>query len=286
MKKYILLSINVAAGICLLATTVITIWNFFSLPEIIPIHYNMYGEANRFANRYSIFILLAITYGFYGLMLFMQAHPNLIKTPIPTDNAGNPINLTKGQWQRYISLNVIRSSIAVALATLLMSYTTLATCRVVSLNMIIPAIIIGLVIIDVIIYLYKLKHISFAEDDYIRQKIESGHTLFLQKTDNEVLQQLRIINGSAFLPENKRMQLINDIKSTHTELVDYLHNSAPSLSDDDITYCLLSSLGLNNNSISAVMASSEEALRKRKSRIRKKLPETPAAYLLDDGKGI
>ena len=222
-------------------------------------------------------------------MIFVQHKPQLINTMVPTDDAGNPINLTKGQWQRLKNLNVTMVSLYFTMTILMILSVSLGIAQIIDINkhtVTLTIIEVVVLLILVCIHLYKFKHLSFAEDDYIRTKIESSHAQFLEKADNDILEQLRIINGSEYLPENKRMKLINDIKNTHTEVTEYIRNTAPTLSEDDITYCLLSSLGLNNASISACTASSEEALRKRKSRIRKKLNETLAAYLLDDGKGI
>lgn len=273
-------------AIALGATLAIVLCKYPTLPASIPTHFDLNGVPNGYSSRSSLFVLFGISLAFYLSMLFFQKKPHLMNTPIPTDKNGNPKNLTKGQWQRFTSINVVFVSVVLSILITIIIYGLLGICQVYELSPYFPIIQIVAIGLALAFYFYRIKHLSFAEDDYIRTKIETSHSQFLAMADNQILEQLRIINGSEFLPENKRMQLINDIRSTHTEVTDYIRKAAPALSEDDITYCLLSSLGLNNTSISACMASSEDALRKRKSRIRKKLPETLAAYLLDDGKGI
>lgn len=76
---------------------------------------------------------------------------------------------------------------------------------------------------------------------------------------------------------------MDDVRSSHTGLIDFIHKSAPSLTDDDVNYYLFCCLDLRNSSISACMAVSEDALRKRKSRIRKKLSDELSEYIFDSG---
>ncbi len=130
---------------------------------------------------------------------------------------------------------------------------------------------------------YKIKRMPLLDDDYIQDQITAGRKLFLEKTYGEILEEIKLLNGSTFLPEKKRLQILDDVRSSHTELIDFIHKSAPSLTDDDVNYYLFCCLDLRNSSISACMAVSEDALRKRKSRIRKKLSDELSEYIFDSG---
>ncbi|MCQ2374415.1 MAG: DUF1648 domain-containing protein [Salinivirgaceae bacterium] len=286
MKNKTVLITNVATGLCLAATLILIIWKYPTLPTSIPTHFSLDGVPNGFSSRNIVFVFWGVSMFFYLLMLFVQKKPKLINLSHPTDKNGNPLMLTESQRQRFVLLNIVVVTLAISISVILLCYLTLAFSQIYTAKPIIAGLLVFADVCVIIVGCYKTAKFKCGEDDYIKQKLELSHSLFLEKVDNEILEQLRVLNGLEYLSESKRLRIINDVRSTHSEVVDYLRKAAPSISDDDITYCLLCNVGLNNNSISACMASSEEALRKRKSRIRKKLPESLAMCLFDDCKGI
>lgn len=45
---------------------------------------------------------------------------------------------------------------------------------------------------------YKIKRMPLLDDDYIQDQITAGRKLFLDKTDGEILEEIKILNGSTF----------------------------------------------------------------------------------------
>lgn len=72
-----------AVGWLLLMTIwFITIFFYNDLPEEIPVHFNLSGEANSFANRSLIFFLPVIATLLFLLLTFINKHPDKFKYPV------------------------------------------------------------------------------------------------------------------------------------------------------------------------------------------------------------
>lgn len=284
--KKIILGANILSATCIIATLIVIIWNYQSMSNQIAVHYDLDGTPNRYGSKVHVFIIWGIAFAIFALLMYLQRHPERTKVNIPINDKGMPQNLTRGQWSRQMKINKLMLALTNVMNTLLFGTLTMYMSFEKTPNpIVVGALLVALIAIIVCCY-YKLSNAPEDGGTFIKEQIENSRTLFLKKADSTLLDELRVLNGTQYLPEGKRLQLIGDVRSTHTDIIEYLKTQAPELNDDDITYCLLSCLGLRNNSISACMATSEEALRKRKSRIRKKMAEELSAYLFDENYGI
>ena len=71
----------------------------------------------------------------------------------------------------------------------------------------------------------------------------------------------------------ERQKLMEALNLSFSDIVQDFCASSSNISDEDFYFCLLSYLGFNTKTIASIFCISEETARKRKSRIRQKLPE-------------
>lgn len=71
----------------------------------------------------------------------------------------------------------------------------------------------------------------------------------------------------------ERQKLMEALNLSFSDIVQDFCASSSNISDEDFYFCLLSYIGFNTRTIASVFCISEETARKRKSRIRQKLPE-------------
>lgn len=108
----------------------------------------------------------------------------------------------------------------------------------------------------------------------ITQKYELSFKVFKNLPQYESLRKLNLIREMS--SENKA-----EIKSLYDAIVGRFsgccsdtRQAFPGLTNDDCVYCTMNYVGCSKEVISAAMGSSEEAIRRRKSRIKQKLPES------------
>jgi uncharacterized membrane protein len=98
-------TIEVLGWIALFAIWVLTLFNYSTLPETIPIHYNGAGEADRFGNKSNILILPIIsTILFLGLN-FLNKFPEKFNHPIKENAFDQYINATR--MIRFLKLVIV-----------------------------------------------------------------------------------------------------------------------------------------------------------------------------------
>ncbi len=107
----------------------------------------------------------------------------------------------------------------------------------------------------------------------IEQKYELSLEVFKTLSQYETLRKLNLIKD--FSPGNK-----TEIKSLYEAIVGRfsgccsdIRQTFSGLTNDDCVFCTMNLIGCTKEVISSAMGSSEEALRRRKSRIKQKLPE-------------
>ena len=107
----------------------------------------------------------------------------------------------------------------------------------------------------------------------IEQKYELSLEVFKTLSQYETLKKLNLIRNMG--AENK-----TEIKSIYDAIVGRfsgccsdIRQAFPGLTNDDCVFCTMNFVGCSKEVISSAMCSSEEALRRRKSRIKQKLPE-------------
>lgn len=105
----------------------------------------------------------------------------------------------------------------------------------------------------------------------IMEKFRLSMEMFKIQPQSELLKKLNLIRD--FDSENKK-----EIKTVYSEIVgrfsdacSSLRQAVPSLTTDDCLLCSMSCCGCSKEVISAIMGSSEEAVRRRKSRVKQKL---------------
>jgi uncharacterized membrane protein len=77
-----------AAGVgLLLLLWAVTIWLYFHLPETIPVHFNLHGEADRFGDKSSLFLQASIATGVFLLITLLMRVPHLFNYPVPVTEA-------------------------------------------------------------------------------------------------------------------------------------------------------------------------------------------------------
>ncbi|MDE5881855.1 MAG: hypothetical protein K2H60_09010 [Muribaculaceae bacterium] len=87
-----------------------------------------------------------------------------------------------------------------------------------------------------------------------------------------LVSQLNMMPNPDDIPKEKIKTFTESIIGSFSEVFANLRQAIPSLTQDDALLCLLNYIGVSKDVSSAVMRSSEDALRKRKSRIKQKLP--------------
>jgi len=87
---------------------IITLTNYFKLPEIIPIHFNAAGEADGFGNKTNIFLFPVIATIIYAGLTIINRYPHLFNFPtkITEENAMRQYIIAT-QMVRYLKLMVV-----------------------------------------------------------------------------------------------------------------------------------------------------------------------------------
>lgn len=81
---------------------------------------------------------------------------------------------------------------------------------------------------------------------------------------------------------DERKQICIDIHYVFTRLIRMIKNSCPSLTDEDVTFCCLKRLGLENHIAGRCIGGiSRQSANQRKYRIKKKMKEARCEHLFD-----
>lgn len=97
----------------------ITIWNYSSLPETIPTHFDFKGDADHFGGKGTIFGIPIITTILYILLTILNKYPHLhnYATKVTLENAEK--NYTRStRLLRIIKLTIILVFLLVVIVTL------------------------------------------------------------------------------------------------------------------------------------------------------------------------
>lgn len=101
-------TVEMVGWLSIVAIWVLTIANYTSLPETIPIHYNAAGQADGFGGKATIFTLPLIgTFLFVGLTVLNQ-FPHVFNYPINITEENAIIEYTKAtRLIRYLKLIIV-----------------------------------------------------------------------------------------------------------------------------------------------------------------------------------
>lgn len=74
--------IEILAGVTFLLIWILTIKNYISLPDTIPIHFNASGHADGYGSKSTFFILPAIGTLLFILLTFLNKYPHIFNYPV------------------------------------------------------------------------------------------------------------------------------------------------------------------------------------------------------------
>ena len=73
---------NVIALATLLSGVLLLIVYWSKLPDTVPIHFNIKGEADGWGSKYTLIILPIIAVGFYAFLTMMESKPHFFNFPV------------------------------------------------------------------------------------------------------------------------------------------------------------------------------------------------------------
>lgn len=111
-------------------------------------------------------------------------------------------------------------------------------------------------------------------DNLLKQKLNLTLELFRSLPQYAQLKKLNLLHD--YTTENKVeiKEAFDTIVGRFSDCCSDLRQAVTGMTNDDCIYCIMNLLGCSKEVVSLSMGSSEEALRRRKSRIKQKLPET------------
>ncbi len=104
------------------------------------------------------------------------------------------------------------------------------------------------------------------------EKMRLTKEFYFTLQESSLVSQVNMVPNPDDIPKEKLKALTESVIGSFSEVSAHLRQAAPPLTQDDALFCLLSYVGLEKGALGAVMRSSDEALRKRKSRVKQKLP--------------
>ncbi|MCM1092973.1 MAG: hypothetical protein NC421_03380 [Lachnospiraceae bacterium] len=108
----------------------------------------------------------------------------------------------------------------------------------------------------------------------IMEKFSLSMMIFKTLPQYELLKKLNLIRDFDSGDKQDIRNLSSEIIGRFSDSCSNLRHSFPSMTNDDCLLCSMSYCGCSKEVVSAIMGSSEEAVRRRKSRVKQKLPET------------
>lgn len=108
----------------------------------------------------------------------------------------------------------------------------------------------------------------------IEQKFELSLEVFRSLPEYPLLGKLNLIRDLSAVNKAEVKTVYDVIVGRFADCCSDIHRAFPGMTNDDCIFCAMSFTGCSKEVISAAMGSSEEALRRRKSRIKQKLPES------------
>lgn len=112
----------------------------------------------------------------------------------------------------------------------------------------------------------------------IEQKYELSFEVFKSLPEYVLLRKLNLIREMNSDQKMEVKEVYDTIIGRFSGCCADTHQAFPGLTNEDCVFCTMNFVGCSKEVISASMGSSEEALRRRKSRIKQKLPEDIFAF--------
>jgi len=119
----------------------------------------------------------------------------------------------------------------------------------------------------------------FQLKDLILDLFQSECKLFMTTDSSRLIKQK--CNNKCLSPD-ERQQLNREVRYVFTRLIKTMKEACPSLTAEDITFCCLAKLGLDNLLISHCMGDvNKQPVNQRKYRIKKKMEESNCIFLFE-----
>ncbi len=119
--------------------------------------------------------------------------------------------------------------------------------------------------------------IDDADDDNVQrlimEKFKLSREMLKTQPQYELLQKLNFIRGFDIQHKQEIKNLHSEIIGRFSDACSSMRQIYPTMTNDDCLLCSMFYCGCSKELISAMMGASEEAVRRRKSRVKQKLPE-------------
>ena len=112
----------------------------------------------------------------------------------------------------------------------------------------------------------------------IMEKFRLSMEIFKTQSQYDILKKLNLIRDFDSANKLEVKEVSAEIIGRFSDACASLRQTIPAMTNDDILLCSMSYCGCSKEVISAMMGSSEEAIRRRKSRIKQKLPVSIFAF--------
>lgn len=112
----------------------------------------------------------------------------------------------------------------------------------------------------------------------IMEKFRLSMEIFKTQPQFELLKKLNLIRDFDVVAKQEIRDVMSEIIGRFSDACASLRQAVPAMTNDDCLLCSMSCCGCSKEVISAMMGSSEEAVRRRKSRIKQKLTEPLFAF--------
>ncbi len=112
----------------------------------------------------------------------------------------------------------------------------------------------------------------------IMEKFRLSMEMFKTQTQFDLLKKLNLIRDLDAANKQEVKDVLSEIIGRFSDACASLRQTVPAMTNDDCLLCSMSYCGCSKEIISAMMGSSEEAIRRRKSRVKQKLTEPLFAF--------
>ncbi len=124
--------------------------------------------------------------------------------------------------------------------------------------------------------LFQLKDNSDSSEDKkhnaLISKLQLSKDLFATLPPYQLIAQANLERNAEDISKERQKELYDSLIAHFSDICNNLKDTYPALSSEDIMLCLMTYVGINKDVISVLIKSSDDALRQRKSRLKKKIP--------------
>ncbi|WP_300644390.1 hypothetical protein [uncultured Duncaniella sp.] len=114
---------------------------------------------------------------------------------------------------------------------------------------------------------------SNEKEGAVLEKLRLNREFLMAQPECRLLQKLNLERNADDIDRRELKTVTDTIVGQFADICALLKSMYPSLTSDDALYCIFSFVGLSKECLSVAMAASDEALRRRKSRIKQKMPQ-------------